>query len=328
MVIDPVVRAEWIHDGVAVVEVHFWEQFPVALYLIEGQRRLLVDTGAADTPERALKPALAQLGRQLGDIDLILNTHTHGEHVSGNGAILAATSAEVLMHPAEIPLLNPLTSIETAIQYFSALGPFSDAEVAEQERHRQKAADAPPRAANPHTTVTEGDIVDLGHGVTLRVLHTPGHSPGSLCLYWDKEQILFSGDSIVGSADSQWFYYEDARTYRNTLERLQQLPVTLLCPAHRYSYLPPDGMVTHPARRDANARRFLADSLTTALAIEASAAEALQAHPNASRRDQAADALSRLTRRLGIEVPSSPPWAAKNIQIAAALWLRELSGQD
>jgi hypothetical protein len=76
-------------------------------------------------------------------------------------------------------------------------------------------------------------------------------------------------------------------------------------------------------RRGDDARRFLADSLTTVLDLEASAAEALQAQPGADRRVQVQDALERLSRRLGVDVQPSI-----NAQIAAALWLRELAGQD
>jgi glyoxylase-like metal-dependent hydrolase (beta-lactamase superfamily II) len=44
----------------------------------------------------------------------------------------------------------------------------------------------------------DGDELDLGRALVLRVLHTPGHTPGSISLYWEREGILFTGDSLQG----------------------------------------------------------------------------------------------------------------------------------
>src|SRR5438093_12411675 len=105
---DWVERAEWIHPRVALLEVYWREADLVALYLVEGRRRLLVDTGTTDTPQKALRQALVRLGRRLEDIDVVVNTHAHIDHAWGNGAVQAASGAEVLMHAADAPLLRPV----------------------------------------------------------------------------------------------------------------------------------------------------------------------------------------------------------------------------
>lgn len=65
------------------------------------------------------------------------------------------------------------------------------------------------------------------------VLLTPGHSPGSICLYWPRHRILISGDVVfmdsVGRSDLPG---GDARTLKRSFERLSRLPVDLLLPGH------------------------------------------------------------------------------------------------
>jgi glyoxylase-like metal-dependent hydrolase (beta-lactamase superfamily II) len=69
-------------------------------------------------------------------------------------------------------------------------------------------------------TVVDGDVLDLG-GVGLEVLHTPGHTPGSICLYDRVDGVLFTGDTVfaegVGRTD---FAGGDAGALRESLERL------------------------------------------------------------------------------------------------------------
>jgi hydroxyacylglutathione hydrolase len=54
------------------------------------------------------------------------------------------------------------------------------------------------REVSPDRQLQDGDELDLGRALVLRVLHTPGHTPGSISLYWEREGILFTGDSLQG----------------------------------------------------------------------------------------------------------------------------------
>jgi hydroxyacylglutathione hydrolase len=77
----------------------------------------------------------------------------------------------------------------------------------------------------------EGDLVLDGE--SLQVLETPGHSPGSVCLYWPSKRVLIAGDVVfemgVGRTD---FPGGDGKTLIQSLERLAQLDVDLLLPGH------------------------------------------------------------------------------------------------
>ena len=90
----------------------------------------------------------------------ILCTHGHNDHVDVGPAVADFTGAEIALHPADVPLWE---------MYHHELLPGSD--------------------------LTDGQLIEVA-GVTLQVLHTPGHSPGSCCFYSPALGVLFSGDTL------------------------------------------------------------------------------------------------------------------------------------
>lgn len=107
------------------------------------------------------------------EVAYIINTHGHFDHTAANGAVKAATGAELLIHRADAPLLLE-ASRNAAFWGFEV-------------------EDSPP----PDGFLEEGDIVRIGE-VTLRVLHTPGHTPGGICLWTD--QLVFVGDTLFAGS--------------------------------------------------------------------------------------------------------------------------------
>ena len=105
----------------------------------------------------------------------IINTHCHPDHTCGNKVIKEATGASIVRHADDELLLHD----PGAKDYFS----------------RQGFAPSPPA-----DILVKGDDHQLRFGkYTLNIIHTPGHSPGSICIYVDKN--LFTGDSLfVGAA--------------------------------------------------------------------------------------------------------------------------------
>lgn len=79
-------------------------------------------------------------------------------------------------------------------------------------------------------SLSDGDVIDLGKGVRVQVLSTPGHSVDSLCYYLEEEGVLFTGDTLLGSSTTTvWNLAE----YRKSLERLVALPnLQVICPGH------------------------------------------------------------------------------------------------
>ena len=83
----------------------------------------------------------------------------------------------------------------------------------------------------PHriTPLSDNQLLTPAPGLTLRVLHTPGHTPDSLCLYLEEEGALFSGDTILGGSSGLFSSYS---SYISSLLRLKELGVGRVYPGH------------------------------------------------------------------------------------------------
>ncbi|MHB8993259.1 MAG: MBL fold metallo-hydrolase, partial [Chloroflexota bacterium] len=134
----------------------------VFLYLVKGNRIALVDTGVSDSPQEVLEPALAEIGLDLSDVDVILNTHAHLDHSGGNLAAKRASNASIHVHAADLPMAQ---STETQAESHTApLKALEFPAEAIQERADYVVRNAGP-AAGADVLLTDGEVVDLGAGV-------------------------------------------------------------------------------------------------------------------------------------------------------------------
>lgn len=135
----------------------------------ETQQAAVIDPGG--DVDRLL-PALEKQGLKLS---VIINTHGHFDHVGGNQALKAATNAELMIHKLDAPMLDHLP------QAAAAWGLQAD--------------DSP----SPDRLLDDGDIIDAGN-IKLKVIHTPGHSQGGICLYVEAEDAIFVGDTLFAGS--------------------------------------------------------------------------------------------------------------------------------
>ncbi|MBU4246176.1 MAG: MBL fold metallo-hydrolase, partial [Nanoarchaeota archaeon] len=78
----------------------------------------------------------------------------------------------------------------------------------------------------------DGDLIKSGD-LKLKVIHTPGHTKGSICLYDEKNKILFSGDTVfAGSFGRVDFPGSSSREMKQTLEKLSKLEIDKILPGH------------------------------------------------------------------------------------------------
>lgn len=206
------------------------------LYLLEGDRLAIVDTGVFDTPERFLVPALNAIGRELSDIDVVINTHGHHDHAGGNGAVVQISDAEVWLPEEDVAIaLSVDEQFETYFaDDFRLLG---REDLLEEEVDRLRTNMGEPFEVARR--LQHGDQLDLGKGLLFTVIQTPGHTPGSYSFYLEREGLLIAGDALPGAGSRignlPLIYYPDL--YETALDRIEALDLNVLCLGHHYRSL-------------------------------------------------------------------------------------------
>jgi hydroxyacylglutathione hydrolase len=174
---------------------------------IVGSRRtreaICIDPG--DEPAEILA-----LARDMGvEIKLIANSHAHVDHILAVGDVKTSTGANFLLHPHDVELARHAP--QSASRFLGYLP-------------------APP--PEPDGLLADGDTVEVD-GLRLSVIHTPGHTQGSVCYY--SEGMLFSGDTLfrgsIGRTDLPGGNGE--QEIRSIVDRLLLLPdETIVLPGH------------------------------------------------------------------------------------------------
>jgi hydroxyacylglutathione hydrolase len=174
-------------------------------YLIDGPVRTLIDPGHLHLMP-GLEARLQQDGFTLDDIQLVIATHPHPDHCEGLAAF-AERSAKTTMH----------------VQAEGFLKEFS--------RHWQQLTGKPVPEVTVDFCLQQGDLC-LGTD-TFQVIESPGHAPGSICLYWEQHKTLFTGDVIFAQSMGRTdFPGGDALLLAQSIQRLLDLDVELLLPGH------------------------------------------------------------------------------------------------
>ena len=165
-----------------------------------------IDSGTGFNFSR-LYTLLKVLKKSVADIKQVINTHGHFDHIGGNGYFI---NAKIAIHE-------------------------NDADIIETGDIERSVADFFDGKLKPRTVdmkLKEGDVLNIG-GMELEVIHTPGHTPGSICLYNRKDGILFTGDTIfangVGRTDLPG---GDPNALRESIEKLKKLDVKIILPGH------------------------------------------------------------------------------------------------
>jgi hydroxyacylglutathione hydrolase len=168
-------------------------------FLIDGPFKILIDPGHQHLFAE-LRNSLHAIHVGIEDIDLIIATHMHPDHIE-------------------------------AVQSFSSLSTMVAIHEGEYRYFSQKTASFHDFTIEPDFFLTEGTL--KAGDVELEVIHSPGHSPGSICLYWPSHNALFAGDVIfeqgVGRTDLPG---GNGEQLKKSISSLSSLNLELLLPGH------------------------------------------------------------------------------------------------
>jgi hydroxyacylglutathione hydrolase len=160
-------------------------------FLVAGDRLAVIDSGNPDA-------VLDKVGGLDIPTDYLINTHYHFDHVLGVPVLKERLGGKVALHDEDAKLLEGCDDHYVLSYLFQEDCPKIEVDL----------------------RLHGGEVLDLG-GVVLEVIHTPGHSPGGICLYEPDSRTLFSGDTVfadgVGRTD---FPGGDAEALRKSVEKL------------------------------------------------------------------------------------------------------------
>lgn len=198
-----------------------WGRFGLYTFLIDGPELALVDTGVTATAQ-GVADGLAELGRDIKDVKWILLTHGHIDHLGGTVALWEMTgrNAKVVIHEDDVDYLQRRRAhVENYLNLRANYIDDPDAE-AKQTAMMEHAISG---EMSPDVIVKGGEVLDLG-GVMVRVVHTSGHTGGSVTYVVEGQNDAFVGDAVqIHGAANGFPGYEDPDAYRDSLLRLQEV---------------------------------------------------------------------------------------------------------
>jgi glyoxylase-like metal-dependent hydrolase (beta-lactamase superfamily II) len=167
-------------------------------FWLSARRNAVVDLGSVMTAKQL----------PVDEACCIILTHLHYDHTAALDGLKLSGKTVVMMHEADAKAIGTSAS---AAHFFGARAP----------------------KFHVDTVLTDGAEIDLGDS-TLRVIHTPGHTPGSICLYEVQSKSLFSGDTVFpyGSIGRTDLPGGSSRDLIRSISRLVTLDVSVLYPGH------------------------------------------------------------------------------------------------
>ena len=232
----------------------WWDamQTTIEAYLIRGEINAVIDSGPPQASPEVMTSTLGASGLRPSDVDLVLHTHGHLDHIGGNRVLKSAGRPQLWIHKEDAVFL---ADHGRSFDLFYAPGRGANVQ---QEKAAFTEQMAPEFRADRF--LEDNELIDLGSGVELRVVHLPGHTPGSVGYYWEKEGIMLAGDSIQGLGSPAGFLpiIYDFTSYEKSIIRLMEIPLKSLFFCHPYrSFNLPPSLV----RRGKEIHQYLSDSL-------------------------------------------------------------------
>jgi hydroxyacylglutathione hydrolase len=177
------------------------KRFVYAYLIVADQSMGLIDTGVAGS-DQAISRYLQGLNRGLSDVTTILVTHSHPDHIGSLKTLAEACPCTVAAHRLEQAWIE-----DVALQARQRPVPGFESLVAGSVRLDQ--------------VLDDGDRMTVAGGLEVQVIHTPGHSPGSISLWLAADRVLFTGDAVAIA--SGFPVYDDVMASVRSIQCLAQV---------------------------------------------------------------------------------------------------------
>jgi len=189
--------------------------------LVDDGDLTLVDTGFFGRADRILEQ-IKELGYSPADVKRIIITHHHADHTGSLAELKRITQAEVIAHPADAPYIDgslPQPGPAGPQWWSKLLAPLSWLWSTEPVK--------------VDTLVNDGDKLPIMGGI--KILHTPGHTPGSICLYLESKKLLIAGDLLANRfglrLPSRGFTVDTVKEAQS-IKRVAGLDFDIICFGH------------------------------------------------------------------------------------------------
>jgi glyoxylase-like metal-dependent hydrolase (beta-lactamase superfamily II) len=170
-------------------------------YIVFGDSITLIDSGVAGA-ETILFDYLKKHGRDPQEISTVILSHSHPDHIGSVMAVKEATQCKIFAHSGEKDWIE-------------------DTEKQFQERPVPGFHTLVRGPVAVDRLLADGETVDLGAGMRCEVLHTPGHSRGSLAFIFENEKVMITGDALPLPGDLP--IYDDIVASVQSIKRLQRV---------------------------------------------------------------------------------------------------------
>lgn len=193
------------------------------VFLVKASREIfLIDTGPAFMRNQLLK-RLQKAG--IESIDYLILTHTHFDHAANASIIKERAGAKVIVHANEAAYL---LSGDSPIPHGSNL--FTSWLIKDFGKMVQKQVIYPSCQAD---ILVNNEFTFSDHGSDIRIIHTPGHSSGSMCIIIDNE-IALAGDTLVGTIPGRCFppFLDDIPELIHSWQELLKTECAIFLPSH------------------------------------------------------------------------------------------------
>ena len=187
------------------------------IILIKGEKNILIDSSHLE-PENYLIPALEKLDMKLSDIDWLLNTHVHGDHIGGHHSLVTKYGLKTATLDSSVDALRD--PVKVAIR------------VRTRFPKNSPAPQSYLKGVEPDKVLAERELLEG----RFYALATPGHDDDCVCWYDMKTKTLITGDSIQGNGTPAQGvgFYKDLEGYLASVRKLQKMPIEHMICGHEY----------------------------------------------------------------------------------------------